>query len=116
MARGLTNVNGRLYACAESRVPGFAGIPPGRRTLCAGTECCIAGFASDFPRRRKAADKNRMDDAPKILFVDDEETIRLTLPPILQSYGFNVTCAATVSEALGLVAQQRFDVLISDLN
>ena len=57
-----------------------------------------------------------MDDAPKILFVDDEETIRLTLAPILQSYGFNVTCAATVSEALGLVAQQRFDVLISDLN
>ena len=57
-----------------------------------------------------------MDDAPKILFVDDEETIRLTLAPFLQSYGFNVTCAATVSEALGLVAQQRFDVLISDLN
>src|SRR6266850_1198997 len=57
-----------------------------------------------------------MGHAPKILFVDDEETIRLTLSPILQSCGFNVTCAATVSEALGLIAQQSFDVLISDLN
>jgi ActR/RegA family two-component response regulator len=57
-----------------------------------------------------------MGHAQKILFVDDEETIRLTLAPVLQSYGFNVTCAATVSEALGLIAQQSFDVLISDLN
>jgi len=57
-----------------------------------------------------------MDDAPKILFVDDEETIRLTLPPVLQSYGFSVTCAATVSEALDVIRQQSFDVLISDLN
>jgi ActR/RegA family two-component response regulator len=57
-----------------------------------------------------------MDNAPKILFVDDEETIRLTLPPVLQSYGFSVTCAATVSEALDVIRQQSFDVLISDLN
>ena len=57
-----------------------------------------------------------MVDASKILFVDDEETIRLTLAPVLQSYGFNVTCAATVSEALDLIKQQSFDVLISDLN
>jgi len=57
-----------------------------------------------------------MDNAPKILFVDDEETIRLTLPPVLQSYGFRVTCAATVSEALDVIRQQSFDVLISDLN
>jgi ActR/RegA family two-component response regulator len=57
-----------------------------------------------------------MDNAPKSLFVDDEETIRLTLPPVLQSYGFSVTCAATVSEALDVIRQQSFDVLISDLN
>ena len=29
MARGLTNVNGHLYACAESRAPGFAWYTPG---------------------------------------------------------------------------------------
>jgi len=53
---------------------------------------------------------------PKILFVDDEDSIRLTLPPLLQSYGFEVTSAATVAEALGLITDHKFDVLISDLN
>ena len=57
-----------------------------------------------------------MVDEPKILFVDDEDSIRLTLPPLLQSYGFEVTAAATVAEALGLISQHKFDVLISDLN
>ena len=57
-----------------------------------------------------------MGDQPSILFVDDEDSIRLTLPPLLQSYGFGVTAAATVAEALGLISQHRFDVLICDLN
>jgi DNA-binding NtrC family response regulator len=57
-----------------------------------------------------------MGDEPKVLFVDDEDSIRLTLPPLLQSYGFKVTPAATVAEALDLIAQHKFDVLISDLN
>src|SRR5213594_1002060 len=57
-----------------------------------------------------------MADQPNILFVDDEDSIRLTLPPLLQSYGFEVTSAATVAEALGLITQHKFDVLISDLN
>jgi len=57
-----------------------------------------------------------MGDQPNILFVDDEDSIRLTLPPLLQSYGFEVTSAATVAEALGLITRHKFDVLISDLN
>jgi DNA-binding response OmpR family regulator len=57
-----------------------------------------------------------MVDEPKILFVDDEDSIRLTLPALLQSYGFEVTAAATVAEALDLISQHKFDVLISDLN
>src|SRR5713101_4343151 len=57
-----------------------------------------------------------MADQPSILFVDDEDSIRLTLPPLLQSYGFEVTAAATVAETLGLISQHKFDVLISDLN
>jgi DNA-binding NtrC family response regulator len=60
--------------------------------------------------------ESAMGDKPKILFVDDEDSIRLTLPPLLQSYGFEVTAAATVTEALGLISQHKFDVLISDLN
>ncbi len=51
-----------------------------------------------------------------ILFVDDEPGIRLTLPAILSGFGFAVTTAATVPEALGLISTRSFDVLISDLN
>jgi CheY-like chemotaxis protein len=57
-----------------------------------------------------------MGEAPRILFVDDEDSIRLTLPPLLESYGFKVASVATVDEALGLITQHKFDVLISDLN
>jgi YesN/AraC family two-component response regulator len=57
-----------------------------------------------------------MGDEPKLLFVDDEDSIRLTLPPLLQTYGFKVTSAASVAEALNLITQHKFDVLISDLN
>lgn len=53
---------------------------------------------------------------PELLFVDDEESIRLTLPLLLEPHGFKVTVAQTVSEALRLITQRRFDVLIADLN
>lgn len=52
----------------------------------------------------------------KILFVDDEPAIRLTLPVILQNEGFEVTTVATVSEALLCITGQRFDALLTDLN
>lgn len=54
--------------------------------------------------------------SPRLLFVDDEPSIRSTLAAILKQRGFEVTTAATVSEALHYVAHQKFEVLISDLN
>jgi PAS domain S-box-containing protein len=51
-----------------------------------------------------------------ILFVDDEPSIRETLPKILSARGHTVVTAATVAEALGIITSQRFDLLISDLN
>src|SRR5215472_6606313 len=57
-----------------------------------------------------------MAEQTKILFVDDEPGIRATLPVILNQFGFNVTTAASVPEALHLVATEPFDVLIADLN
>jgi ActR/RegA family two-component response regulator len=53
---------------------------------------------------------------PRVLFVDDEESIRVTLPLMLQEHGFAVTSAGTVPDALRLVTQEKFDVLIADLN
>lgn len=55
-------------------------------------------------------------DQKRILFVDDEPSIRLTLPPILEENGFAVTTAASVAEALSRIQTSRYDVLLSDLN
>jgi len=51
-----------------------------------------------------------------LLFVDDEPSIRLTLPPLLQEHGFRVNVAANVAEALEAIKTNEFDVLICDLN
>jgi YesN/AraC family two-component response regulator len=57
------------------------------------------------------------EDGPvKLLLVDDEESIRATLPAVLEGQGFDVTAVATVPEALRLISQQKFDILIADLN
>jgi ActR/RegA family two-component response regulator len=55
-------------------------------------------------------------DKRKLLFVDDEPNIRITLPLILAQRGFEVKTAASVPEALDLINKERFDLLISDLN
>src|SRR3954452_15341925 len=52
----------------------------------------------------------------QVLFVDDEKNIRLTLPLMLESFGFKVTTAATVAVALRLISERKFDVLLSDMN
>ena len=52
----------------------------------------------------------------RVLFVDDESAIRVTLPAILEMRGFEVTVAATVPEALDAIRSKTFDVLLSDLN
>ncbi len=53
---------------------------------------------------------------PKLLFVDDENSIRVTLTAILQQEGFDVTACANVPEAIEAINNTKFDVLISDLN
>jgi ActR/RegA family two-component response regulator len=53
---------------------------------------------------------------PRLLFVDDEAAIRLTLSAILTQKGFDVTAVASVPEALEIIGTQKFDVLLSDLN
>jgi ActR/RegA family two-component response regulator len=58
----------------------------------------------------------KMADAISLLFVDDEDSIRVTLPPLLERHGFAVTTAASVPEALNLIAQREFQVLLTDLN
>jgi DNA-binding response OmpR family regulator len=52
----------------------------------------------------------------RVLIVDDEESIRSMLQLVLEREGFTVTTVGTVAEALALIPQMQFDVLISDLN
>jgi DNA-binding response OmpR family regulator len=52
----------------------------------------------------------------RILFVDDEANLVLTMSAILQQQGYEVTAVGSVNEALAQIASAPFDVLISDLN
>ncbi len=52
----------------------------------------------------------------RVLVVDDNEAIRLSLRAILEEHDFEVTVAADVSEALRLISSHTYDVLLSDLH
>jgi DNA-binding response OmpR family regulator len=53
---------------------------------------------------------------PRILIVDDDDSIRSTLSLVLKHNGFDVVAAANVNDALQLIGSQTFDVLLSDLH
>jgi YesN/AraC family two-component response regulator len=53
---------------------------------------------------------------PRVLLVDDEETIRCTLARVLEVNGFIVEQAANVPQALKLLSSGSFDLLLSDLH
>ena len=53
---------------------------------------------------------------PRILLVDDDESILDVLTQVLTHNDFAVTCAASVNQALALIGSQTFDVLVSDLH
>ena len=52
----------------------------------------------------------------RILVVDDDEIVRLTLAAILKLNDFEVTTASTVSEALSQITARQFDALLTDLH
>ena len=53
---------------------------------------------------------------PKILLVDDNDSVRTTLSSVLAANKFRVTAAANVGEALHLINKESFDVLLCDLH
>lgn len=52
----------------------------------------------------------------RVLVVDDDEMVRLSLCTILEKHGFEVDCAADVSGALKLISSEKYDVLLTDLH
>jgi DNA-binding response OmpR family regulator len=51
----------------------------------------------------------------KILVVDDEETVCQSINKVLSRKGYSVSQAPTVEEALGLLKEMSFDLVITDL-
>lgn len=56
-----------------------------------------------------------MSQSGRILVVDDESTIRLTLSTMLKRQGFDVSSAENGFEAIELLERQLFDLMIVDL-
>jgi signal transduction histidine kinase len=52
---------------------------------------------------------------PRILVVDDEETVLLTIRGVLELDGYEVVSASTGAKALELLRGQRFDLILTDL-
>jgi CheY-like chemotaxis protein len=52
----------------------------------------------------------------RILFVDNNQSIRLTVPRILAKFGFEVTSVASLDDALVEIQTEKFDALLSELN
>lgn len=56
-----------------------------------------------------------MTNQPRVLVVDDEQNIRLTLNALLSRAGYAVTTAATGEEAVALFEREPFDLMLVDL-
>ncbi len=52
----------------------------------------------------------------RVLLVDDDEIVRVSLSEVLKLEGFQVTTAATVNEALRRISSAHYDLLLSDLH
>jgi len=53
---------------------------------------------------------------PRVLLVDDDESVLDLLTQVLEHNDFEVSSASTVNQALAIMASQTFDVLVSDLH
>jgi CheY-like chemotaxis protein len=52
----------------------------------------------------------------RVLLVDDDEVVRVSLSFVLEQSGFTVTSASNVPEALKYISSESYDVLLSDLH
>ena len=52
---------------------------------------------------------------PRILVVDDEESIRYTFQLFLSDEGYEVSCAADCDEGIALLRKKDFDLVFADI-
>jgi two-component system response regulator PilR (NtrC family) len=65
--------------------------------------------------RHKFGENIMAQNAPKILVVDDELSMRELLEYMLTSEGYDVACAETGREAISLLEKNHFDLLLCDI-
>lgn len=70
---------------------------------------------SSAPEKKNEPDNARKLVGLNILVVDDEPDSRELLKVVLMQSGANVVTAASTADALGELAQNRFDLLVSDI-
>jgi DNA-binding response OmpR family regulator len=51
----------------------------------------------------------------RVLIVDDEKSIRLTLREFLRNDGFVVECAANTKEAYDNISKNSYDIIVTDI-
>ncbi len=57
-----------------------------------------------------------MEGKRRILVVDDQESMRLLLQDMLEEIGYEVSLAESGTEALKMLEESQFDLVLSDLN
>ena len=60
--------------------------------------------------------QSKISTSHRVLLVDDDDAVREMMSLTLQTKGFDVTLAASVTDALKLIMAESFDVLITDLH
>jgi PAS domain S-box-containing protein len=75
----------------------------------------IEGQLEKFPKKTKSQTPRRSFQA-SVLVVDDEPRARASLKEVLRYAGYEITLAEGGREAIELLGQHRFDLLLLDLN
>src|ERR1700742_4086837 len=76
----------------------------------------LTGYSRPFHETLRLAKWRQSLTSTTVLLVDDDEIVRHTLGKLLTHEGFEVTTAASVPQALGLISSDMYDVLLSDLH
>lgn len=52
----------------------------------------------------------------KVLIIDDDEDLSMIISDMLESYGYDVTCAVDSNQAFGLLSKNTYHIILLDIN
>jgi len=67
------------------------------------------------PKNFGSTNGRRVQQASRVMIVDDEESVRITTAAILEQEGYEVSTAESGREALALAARAHYDLVLTDL-